>query len=109
MEPEKFKIVFAITLILSLIIMASIIFFYKKKGKNIEDNKFQLKIGALFLSIVVAVFWFANISLKTKLIITLVSFGVGLFTFLFIDRVGRKIRKVLGVETKGDKIKKMNK
>lgn len=109
MEPDKFKIVFVITLILLLIIMTSIIFYYKKKGKNIEDNKFQLKIGALFLSIVIAVFWFANISLKTKLIITLVSFGVGLFTFLFTDIVGRRVRKVLGIETKGDKIRNTKK
>lgn len=109
MEPEKFKIVFVIILTLSLIIMGFLIFYYKKKRKNIEDNKFQLKIGFLFLGIIVAVFWFANISVKTKLIITLVSFGVGLFSFLFIDRVGRIIRKAFGIETKGDKIKEMNK
>lgn len=103
MEPEKFKIVFIAILILSLIAMAFLIIYYKKRGTDIEDNKFQLKIGFLFLSIVVSVFWFADIAFKTKVLITLISFGFGLFSFLFIDRIGRKIRKAFGIETKGDK------
>ena len=68
MEPEKFKIVFITILILSLIVMAFLIIYYKKRGADIEDNKFQLKIGFLFLSIVVSVFWFAGITIKTKII-----------------------------------------
>ena len=102
MEPNRFKIIFVAIIGISLALMAIIVYCNRKKGVNVEDIKFQLKIGLSFLGVIVLSFWFTNISVISKLLITAVSFGIGLLYFLLADFIGMQVRKAFGIETEGD-------
>ena len=107
LNSEQFKTIFVIVVVLSVITVCLLLIYFKKKGVNIEDSRFQLKIGLSFLTIIIAVFWFIeNLSLLNKISITAGAFIVGLGTYFFVDRVGRKLRKSLNIETRANKNRK---
>ena len=101
---EQFKIIFITIVAITVIAVIGLIIHYKKKGINVEDNTFQLRIGLGGLAVVLSTFWLVgDITIVAKLKITGVGFAVGLLNFFAVDRAGRKLRKYLKIETEWDK------
>ncbi len=106
MEPEKFKLLFIVTLILSFILYIIIVVYKKNKGENAKDASFQLKSSFLIICIIASCFWFDNIDLKTKIIITTVAFGFGLLEFFFFKVINKNPNENSNIEI--DRTKNVN-
>lgn len=63
----------------------------------------MLKLILLLLPLVFIPFWLdPTTTIRTKIVCTIIAYVGGIVNYLVVDRAGRKLRKVLGIESADD-------
>jgi len=85
----------------ALIVIGMIFIIAKKRGVDVTTRSFQLRVGiSCGIIFILIPLWFSDLSIKPKIIVTILGLAVGIGNYFAIDRLQKVLREQLGDKKK---------